>query len=230
MSAELALKTTRHPKIFAKKIRRLIHAHPDQIKSICQQAGILNEDIAKAIDDVAEACIICARSGYPAPSTNISLNHVNEAFKMEVQLDFGFEIVRKQKRTILVITDTGTSFTGGLITASKSIDIISTCLESHWILRHGAPVSISADDEYNKGKLRSTLSTHNIDFKARPTRRYSKTVIVERKIQTVKGIIRKIDLEILSCSAEEVFSWAIFLFNFFSGSRLLSSFQLAHVY
>lgn len=212
------------------RIHRLTHASPDQIKSVCQQAGIPTDRIENAIDEVTDACSICARTGYPSPSKKISLTHVNEAFNIAVQIYFAFEVIRGKKRTILVITDIGTAFTEGLITENRNAETISTSLQSHWIMRHGIPTALSADDEYNKGKLRSLLQSHNIVFKARPTRRHNNTGKVERKIQTLKGIIQKIDLEISVCSAQQVVTPAFFLSNFFSGSRIMSSFQLARGY
>lgn len=47
------------------------------------------------------------------------------------------------------------------------------------------------------------MQTHGIVFKPRPTRKHNKTGAVERKIQSVKGIIRKLDGEISGASASE---------------------------
>lgn len=58
VSANLLLlsKSRRQPKVFAKWIHGITHTPPDQINSICQQAGILNRKIARAIDEVSESC------------------------------------------------------------------------------------------------------------------------------------------------------------------------------
>lgn len=230
ISATLLHRTSRAPKVTAKRIHRLTHAPSEQIKAVFEQAGALTDGLSEAIDTVENACGICRSSGRPAASRKISLTHVNEAFNMELQLDFGFEIVRGEKRTLLIITDAGTSFSEGGITSSRDIKAITQMLENTWVLRHGAPVAISADDEYNRKHLRAFLIAHSVTFKPRPTRRHNKTGIVERKIQTVKEIIRRMDKEITSASAEEIVSRAIFMSNFFSGTHILSSFQLVRGY
>lgn len=73
-------KASRTPKIFAKKVHRYTHAHADTVKDLCKQAGVLTNNLEQAIDDVDNACEICARNGHRLPSKKVSLNHVNEAF------------------------------------------------------------------------------------------------------------------------------------------------------
>lgn len=149
---------------------------------------------------------------------------------MDLQVDFAFETIRGMKRTMIIITDVGTAYTEGTLTTNRDADTIWEALETCWIMRHGAPVSISADDEFNGKKLRRMMRTHDITFKARPTRRHNKTGKVEREIQVVKSIIKRIDHEISFCSAEQILHRAIFFFKLFSGSCILSSFQLARGY
>lgn len=230
VSSSLLHRTSRAPKVTAKRLHRLTHAPAEQIKSIFEQAGALKDGLSDAIDMVENACGICKSSGRPAANRKVSLTHVNEAFNMELQLDFGYEIVRGEKQTLLIMTDAGTSFSEGGITAVKDINTMAKMLEDHWVLRHGAPVAVSVDDEYNRKKLKAFLTMHSITFKPRPTRRHNKTGIIERKIQTVKEIIRRMDKEITSASAEDIVARAIFMSNFFSGTRILSSFQLVPGY
>lgn len=226
MSSTLTTRARREPILFAKRIHRATHAPADQVIAICRQAGILTPALQEAIENVHAACDICTSSGRPKSSSKISLAHVNEAFNMEVQVDFCFEFIKDRRQTIFLITDTGTGFTEGAITAKRNLDDMCKLFEQLWIFKHGAPTSLSADDEYNRGKMRSFLESHYITFKQRPTRRHNKTGIIERKVQTVKSIIRKIDREISNNTSEEIVTRAIFLSNLFSGSRLLSSFQL----
>lgn len=40
----------------------------------------------------------------------VSLTHVNKGFNQEPQVDFMFLLIRKEKHTLLVMTDTGTGF------------------------------------------------------------------------------------------------------------------------
>ena len=166
--SRLNLRTRRAPLVFAKQVHRLTHAVPDDIKSLCKDAGILNPRLSQAIDLVDDSCGICVQNGRPLPSRKISLTHVNQAFNQEVQVDFTYEHVRGTLRTILVITDCGTGYTETTIVTRRNIDTIIRCLEHIWFTRHGAPEIFSADDEYNRRQLQGFLSVHNIKYKAKP--------------------------------------------------------------
>lgn len=149
-SSTLHNRIKRAPKLFAKRVHRLTHAPSEQIKGVCDDAGVLTQALETAIDNVGAACGICAQSGKPAPTNKISLTHVNERFNMEILMDFAFEEVRGSKRTILIITDAGTAFSEGTISRSKDMATVCSKLEFLWITRHGAPVALAADDEYNR--------------------------------------------------------------------------------
>lgn len=58
--------------------------HHKTLKPFFQQAGVLDNEVHDAIDEVREAFGICTESGKPAPSYKISLTHVNEEFNMKV--------------------------------------------------------------------------------------------------------------------------------------------------
>lgn len=138
------------------------------MKIICPQAGILTYIIAKMIDKVYHECGICARSERSTPVQKVSLTHVNEAFNMEVQLDSPYEMDRGAIRTIITIMDIVTRFTEGMLTLRRGMQTIIDCLDSCWIFRHGSPASLSADDEYNRRPLRSTLQTYENMLETRP--------------------------------------------------------------
>lgn len=77
------------------------------------------------------------------------------AFNIELQLDFAFETGHGTKRTIFLSTDPGSKLTEEAITASKVVETMCPMLEHYWVLRHGAPVALSADDKYNRKELRA---------------------------------------------------------------------------
>jgi len=66
--------------------------------------------------------------------------------------------------------------------------------------------------------------------KARPARRHNKLGIVERKNGTLRTIIAKLDSDVTEAGPEVVVSRAAFLSNMFSGSSVLSSFELVRGY
>ena len=70
----------RTPLAFSKKIHRFTHAPPDEIKDLCYNAGILDDELSNAIDTVAAECEVCVKNGRPASMRKISMTHVNAAF------------------------------------------------------------------------------------------------------------------------------------------------------
>lgn len=145
-------------------------------------------------------------------------------------MDFTFLHIRGVRQTIFFITDTGTGYTEAKIVDRKDINNIIRELEHIWICRHRAPLAISADDEYNRSKLVSYLSSHDISFKPRPTRGHNKIGFVERKNQTIKSILNKLKMEKSNATASEMVTRATFLSNMYSGSRIFSSFELVGRY
>ena len=200
------------------------------MKRLCTEAGLFSKELEEAIDTVCAACEVCAKNGLPVPTRKVSLTHVNQAFNVEIQIDFLFPTVRGKKRTVMNITDTGTSYTVLCLTEERNADTIINALEVCWICQHGAPETVSADDEYNRTSLRKFLAAHQIQFKPRPSRRHNKTGIVERKNGTIKRILSKLDDEQSSADTETILARSAFFSNLFSGSKILSSFELVRGY
>lgn len=108
--------------------------------------------------------------------------------------------IREAKYCVLHVVDTGTAFSRTAIANKRSAKCMSTLLESIWIHRHGASVSLSADAEFAKAPIRKFLSTHYVELRERPVRRHNKTGIVERKHHTVKAIFQRLQKDTLYAS------------------------------
>lgn len=72
---------------------------------------------------------------------------------MEIQINFGFEIVDGRKETLFLITDAERRYTEGCVTESRDLKKLCKLIEILWILRHGASTALAADGE-NKLLLR----------------------------------------------------------------------------
>lgn len=75
--------------------------------------------------------------------------------------------------------------------------------------------------------MRRFLTSHNIRLNERPVRRHNKTGIVERKNLSVKRILQRLQLYKSSSVDATIIARATFFSNAFSGSKTLSSFELA---
>ena len=222
--------TKRTPLAFCKRVHRYTHATADEMRDLCKDGGILNDELDNAIERVVSACDICTKNGRPKPTTKVSLSHVNEDFNEELQINFAYATVKESRLIFMVMTDVGTGYSETAIASDRKQETISTLIETKWICHHGAPKRISADDEYNRSHLISYLRTHDITFCPRPARRHNKTGKVEQRIGTIKAILRKLNDEQTSASPETIIARATLLSNMFSGSRLLRSFELAQGY
>lgn len=78
------------PKTVAKWLNRLTHAPKNEILEICRRAWHMSQDLERQIRQRASNCVICAGSGPQLPSRKISISQVNQAFNVEIQVDFMF--------------------------------------------------------------------------------------------------------------------------------------------
>lgn len=115
---------------------------------------------------------------------------------MELQFDYAFKIVREKRRTLRITIDAGTAFTEGCIISSREADAASGILDPRWILKHGAPTAIPADDKFNQKSSKALFATRNILFELTSTRRHEETGLMERNIRAIKIIVKKLDKEV----------------------------------
>lgn len=200
------------------------------MRTLCQETNTLDEPLERAFDEVFTACEVCAGNGRPASSKKVSLTHVNAACNEDLQTVLFHITFRDQKHTVINITEISTRFTELCITSDGKMDTTLRTIETSWICQHGAPHAISADDEYNRAPLRNYFESYSNQFKSRPARRHHKIAVVERENGTLKVILQKLNDEKSDAAAHPIVSSAAFLFNLFSGNRLLSSFQLVRGY
>ena len=223
-------KATWAPMTFCKRIHRYTHAPEDELRHICHDAGILTPQLDEAIREVSAACEICAKNGRPKHSRKVSLTHVNEAFNEEIQMDFMVVHLHGKRHIVFLMTDTGTGYAELEIVMDRSALTFTNRVETTWICRHGAPQAVSSDDKYNRRPVLNCLQSHNVKFKPRPSRCHNKTGKVERKIQTITTILDRLHDEISNAAPTTLVEPAGFLANMFSGSRILSSFELVRGY
>lgn len=180
------------PLTLAKRIHNATHAHPEQMKRICHEAGWLTPELTDAIITVANECPSCAMSGTPAPSKKLSINHINQDFNEEVQVDFTYLSLGGKTHTAIHVVDVGTAYSELRMVDSRRADKLIDNLDLIWFYHHGMPTLLSADDEFNRQPIRTALKERSIVFKPRPTRRHNKCGIVERKNGTIKRILERL--------------------------------------
>lgn len=108
----------------------------------------------------------------------------------------------------------------------------------NWFCVHGPPTEISADPEFENADFRHFCASHNVKLAPRPARRHNKIGIVESSNEAIRYFVQRLlnDREFAtergrpSLSDQEIVANAAFLKNLLSGSKLISSFELAKGY
>lgn len=131
---------------------------------------------------------------------------------------------------VLHIVDAGTAYSKCEISADRPARCVTEILKRKRINRHRASSYFSTDLDFTREPIKRFLDTLDVRVRGRPVSRHIKTGIVERKQCSVKAIIGRLQPDKSTESNSLLPSLATFLFNLFSGSIYLSSFELARVY
>lgn len=207
-----------------------MHARYEDMRSLLQAADRLTPALDHSLKSVANACEIWSGHGRPSLIRKVSISRINSHFNDEIQMDFFWIEVRQKQLVCLHIIDTFSSYSEVTIAPNRSQKFIASAIENIWIYRYGAPCKLSGDHEFDKSAIRALCIRHNITLCPRPTRGHNKTGIVERKNAIIKNILARISSERCSSDAESTIARSCFLSNLFSGSKMMSSFQLARGY
>lgn len=89
---------------------------------------------------------------------------------------------------------------------------------------------MGGDPEFDKKPFKDLLKQHYITWEPRPVRRNNPVGIVERKNKVVKSVMQRLSLGVPNMDLITFAARANFLSNFFAGSRVASSFEMARGY
>lgn len=136
---------------------------------------------------------------------------------------------KQKEQTIFVMTDTCTRYTEAALIKISNKDDTCRAIQHRWVSKHDVPDAVSGDDVHRKPMLR-WLDIHHVCFEPRPARRHNKTGFVERKIHTLKIILRKLQIENCDDDPCELVTRAAFLSKVFVRNNVVCSFQLVRGY
>jgi len=230
LTSTARLLTRYGPRRLAHNLHRYSHAPVAEMKRICNMANILDKPLRNAIEEAHASCEICSRTGQPKSARKVSITHIGSAFNQSVQVDFFFPKIRGGTRAVLHMRDRATGYSEAEAVPTRDLDDAATCFDRTWISRHGAPVSVSRDPEFNRAPFRDLLDLHGVSFDARPARRHNKVGSVERKNSVIKLILQRLSMDCPGLTVSSLIARAVFLSNLFSGSRIASSFEQARGY
>ena len=76
---------------------------------------------------------------------------------------------------------------------SNRLRLVLQQLENIWILHHGDPLELWAEQEFNLDVMKKWAMKGGIIFRDLPARRHNKDGMVERKNRVVKDILERFD-------------------------------------
>ena len=226
---------------FAKKLHVYSHLAPDDMKTLCKRAGVLNRVLSTAIDEAFRRCNSCQSTGRPLQSRKVSLSKILASFNDHVQVDFVYITELSGTKPILHMVDVHTGFSATALPGCRDINVAARAMESVWFSTHGAPTKLSGDPEFLNNKFKKAMDRFGIMIEQRAARRHQKIGTVERKNSILRRLVQCItkDVEFLNAmgstqsvddNKQAILSRATFLSNVLYGSKKLSSFEMARGY
>lgn len=99
------------------------------MREICKDANLISPDFEQAMTKVFDACEICAKNGQPKSSRQVSLTHVNEAFNVELQIDFFYFVIQGVEYIFMNLTDSGTGYSELSVPPDRTMATIIRTIE-----------------------------------------------------------------------------------------------------
>lgn len=218
------------PRRMAARLHDYSHATFEEMKRICGMAGILDHPLKLALEEKVASCDTCCRTGRPKNARTVSITHIGSSFNQSVQVDFFFPKIRGQTRILLHMRDRATGYSEVEAVPTRDLLDATVSFDRTWISRHGAPISVSGDQEFNRQPFKDLLEKHSCAFEIRPSRRHNKVGSVERKNAILRLILERISKFSPELTVSSTIARSNFLSNLFSGSKLLSSFEQVRGY
>lgn len=133
------------------------NSHSEDMKSILQDAGRLDEVSSRACDEVFNPCPVCGTTGRPSRHWKVSITHVNSEFNQELQAYFVVVYIPGAKYEVLNFNDTDTRYGERAIYTTLSAESINNMFETNRMYHDGAPKRFSADPELCRTVMRRFL-------------------------------------------------------------------------
>lgn len=128
------------------------------------------------------------------------------------------------------MVDLGTSYGERVIAPCRSVDFITSAIETRWICIHGALTSFSSDPEFCRPVLARFLKAHEIKFRERPARYSPKNDRVERNNSMFKSTLHRMCKERTYAAAATIVASSSLVTNLVHGSSTMKLFQLTRGY
>ncbi|KAI0559253.1 Ribonuclease H [Gracilaria domingensis] len=193
-----------------------------------KRAGKWQTWMKKYVTELIQNCEVCIRSGEPEQSGKFSLSRLDQDFNTRVY----FDIMYWKNRMALHAVDAATEYSEISAISSRDSNVVLRCLDTSWCLRHGDPVEMVADREFNKKLIHEHMNKQGIKFLPLPSRTHNKAGTVESKNRVLKDILERFELDDVQISKrfQEKLSNAGYIGNIMYGNCVASLFEFVRGY
>eukprot|EP00171_Calliarthron_tuberculosum_P018277 IDg18277t1 len=211
------------PKDLLKLHLQLKHGSSTQMSDWIRAAGRWDKELGAHIDSLLLSCK-CKIARSPTPHPVVSTRVPNRDKQSEIALD----LIKIDGASFLhvVCKCTGWSETGGL--KRKELKEQIRVLRRIWINRHGAPLKIYGDNEYNKAEFLALCELIGAEFIPIAANDHEANGSIESANRTLRSYCRRLRSEDQKSSLADIVNEATFGKNIAKGSKLASSFELMY--
>lgn len=173
-------------------------------------------------------CFPCSKSGDPYPSRKFTFSRIHLHFNDRVYFDIFYWL----EDEILHVVDFYTGYSEAALLGSNKAEFILRQLENVWVFRHGDPLELWADQEFNRGVTMKWAKDRGIKLRDLPARRHNKAGPVERKNRVLKNALERLDNDpkFAKLPIVDRMIMAAFSGDILYGNRFASSFELVRGY
>lgn len=96
------------------------------MKYLCEDVKRLHSTLQDANDKISSTCEVCIKNGRSGTIWKTSINHTDEAFNEELQMDSFLAELKRSRHTITKMKDTRAEFFEVNITIDQKMESITT--------------------------------------------------------------------------------------------------------
>ena len=187
--------------------RQMCHASSERLQRLLKNAGCVDKEFGKEINNVCENCDFCRKYKRPYSKPVVGFP-VAEEFNQIVCIDL--KEVRKGALWIVHMIDAATRYTAASLIQSKNKDLVVSHIFQIWIAYFGAPKKFHSDcgGEFCNDVFREMNEKLGIETSTTPVESPFSNGIVERHNKVLYESMMK-TMEEMKCDMEIALAWSV---------------------
>jgi len=200
------------------------HCTAARLIGLLEHQGVSDPEVFRAVVTAVVSCDACRRDAPRPPRPLVSIPR-SLPFNDTVAVDLAYI---PPHATFLHMVDVGSRFSKAVAISNKETATVTRAMLAGWLMHHGAPRAILADSgaEFDSALFRSMTERFNVVALSTAGQAHHSNGIVERHIQTLKGMVRRLRQHHPAAPLQELLDLACVAKNSMSIHNGVSPFQL----